>query len=51
MKRFIPYLKLTVCLIIGNFIWAALWDHSWSVAFERSYFQTAALMIAAWRFA
>ena len=41
-KLFMLWLGLT----IGNFIWVLLTTREWLIAFERSYFQAAALITA-----
>ena len=39
-------LMLAAGLTIGNFVWSALsGKRDWDIAFERSYFQTAAILI------
>jgi hypothetical protein len=40
-------IALAVCLSAGNVVYQAATDQQWMVAFERSYFQCAALFAVA----
>lgn len=38
------WVVLTLALVIGNFLYQALRDQDWEAAFERSFFQTLAII-------
>lgn len=36
---------IATCLVVSNFVYQAMGDQNWSVAFERSWFQVCAVFI------
>ena len=51
LKIWVPLAAVAIALAVSNFAWQAMSDQKWDVAFERSYFQAIAVMIAGFNFA